>query len=324
MKCMDNRLRLRASVARVAYASAYASAYAGACAGACASLLLLSGCTEVPLNDAPVVDMSRPVGATVRTLPGVPAPASATGAATGATPSTALAAAPVGAAVASGAAGMSVGGAAIAPDGAPASASELRPLEGHAPLQTRALEAVPGAPAVPAAPAAPAASAASAAPAALAVPAVPVAPAVAPLALPAGLPADKAPRAPGAGEGAGRASEAGWVWPVEGKVVKGFDPAHGKGIDIAAAADAAVVASADGDVSYVGSPKEFGNLVVLLHEQGMRTAYGQLKAASVAQGQHVRRGQVLGSAQGSAAPVHFELRRKGVPVDPLPVLPPRP
>jgi lipoprotein NlpD len=191
---------------------------------------------------------------------------------------------------------------------APAEVHAL-PLAGAPDVQTHALDSVPaGANALPPVGSAPATPAPQAAPAA-----PPGATALPP---PAAVPAP-------APEGAGAPA---WLWPVGGRVVAAFDPVHGKGIEIAAAEDAPVVAVADGEVSYVGSPFEYGNLVILTHANGLRTVYAHNKTLLAHQGQSVQRGQTIataGKTGATPAQLHFEVRLKGVPVNPLDYLPPR-
>jgi len=110
---------------------------------------------------------------------------------------------------------------------------------------------------------------------------------------------------------------------VEGTVAAKFDPMR-KGIEIAAAEDAPVVAVADGTVSYVGSPRDYGNLVILKHGEDLLSVYAHDKTLLVKEGQAVRRGQVIataGKTPGMPATLHFEVRRNSVAIDPLDVLP---
>ena len=206
--------------------------------------------------------------------------------------------------------GLPAVAAAAAPVAAPAPEAVTEPvaeasavaLQSAAPVETHALEAVPGI--VPGSESvAPAPSAAVPAPAAAPVPPAP-APAPAP---------DKPPGAP-------------WVWPVDGRVVGTFDAQRSKGIEILATEDAQILAATDGEVSYTGSPRDYGNLVILRHPDGLLTVYAHAKSILVQQGQAVTRGQavaVAGRTTGKVPSVHFEVRRKGVPVDPLELLPPR-
>lgn len=117
-----------------------------------------------------------------------------------------------------------------------------------------------------------------------------------------------------------------WIWPLYGRVTVKFDPVHSKGIDIAVDQDAKVVAVADGEVSYTGSPRDYGNLVILKHPDGLLSVYARNKTILVTQGQAVTRGQPIataGKTDGATPSLHFEARRKGVPVDPLGLLPAR-
>jgi lipoprotein NlpD len=207
------------------------------------------------------------------------------------------------------------------------------PLGGGASYETRTLEA-PLAPVAPAAAAtapagtaegspAPAAAgprdsiAASPAGASLA-PSVSVAPPVVAVPAPSVAPGVTATAAPGS------AAAAGWIWPVEGPVTGKFDPQGSKGIEIAAPEDAPVVAVADGVVSYTGSPRDYGNLVILKHGDELLSVYAHNKTLLVKEGQAVHRGQTIATAGRSAnvpATLHFEIRRNHVPIDPLEMLP---
>jgi lipoprotein NlpD len=116
----------------------------------------------------------------------------------------------------------------------------------------------------------------------------------------------------------------GWIWPVSGPVTGKFDPVRSKGIEIAAPEDAPIVAVADGTVSYTGSPRDYGNLVILKHGEDLLSVYAHVKTVVVKEGQAVQRGQVIATAGKSGsgpATVHFEARRNRAPVDPLELLP---
>jgi murein DD-endopeptidase MepM/ murein hydrolase activator NlpD len=121
-------------------------------------------------------------------------------------------------------------------------------------------------------------------------------------------------------------------WPLEGRILARFGPAGGgrrnDGINIAAAKGAPVRAAADGVVAYAGSEiAVYGGLILLKHGDGWITAYGHAETILVARGQSVKRGDVIAraGATGSAnAPqLHFEIRNKRTPVDPLRFLPAR-
>ncbi|RIK86903.1 MAG: peptigoglycan-binding protein LysM, partial [Hyphomicrobiales bacterium] len=114
-------------------------------------------------------------------------------------------------------------------------------------------------------------------------------------------------------------------WPVRGRVISGFGGAAGgkanDGIDIAVPAGTPVKAAENGVVIYAGDGlKEFGNTVLVRHENGLVTVYGHAKELKVQRGQKVRRGEdiALAGMSGSAdtPKLHFEVRKDSSPVDP--------
>jgi len=88
-----------------------------------------------------------------------------------------------------------------------------------------------------------------------------------------------------------------------------------------------VLAAAPGVVSFAGGDPSFsyGYYVIVDHGLGVTTLYGHMALPPVVRtGQLVAQGSLLGlsgSSGFSTGPhVHFEIRLKGVPVDPLPLL----
>lgn len=126
--------------------------------------------------------------------------------------------------------------------------------------------------------------------------------------------------------GSGAAADAPWIWPVQGHVVRGFNAAQKSlGVEIAVSEDAPVRAVADGSVIYTGSPRDYGNLIILRHGAELLSVYAHLKSLRVAEGQSVRQGDLIatsGSTDGGSPGMHFEVRRNHLPVDPLGQLPP--
>lgn len=126
-----------------------------------------------------------------------------------------------------------------------------------------------------------------------------------------------------------RASDAGlisWGWPAKGKIIQGFTPTT-KGIDIAGASGDPIEAAANGKVIFAGDgPRGLGNLVIVEHSDGFITAYAHNKTLLVKEGQVVKRGAKIaemGQSDTTSVRLHFEVRRRGTPVDPLQYLPPR-
>lgn len=118
-----------------------------------------------------------------------------------------------------------------------------------------------------------------------------------------------------------------WAWPSTGKVVERFDEAHNKGIDIGGSVGDPVLAANDGQVVYSGSGlRGYGKLVIIKHTDDYVSAYAHNNEILVTQGEAVKRGQHiadLGMTDASTPRLHFEIRRRGTPVDPLAYLPPR-
>lgn len=118
-----------------------------------------------------------------------------------------------------------------------------------------------------------------------------------------------------------------WAWPTGGKLLDRFDEAHNKGIDISGNVGDPVYAASDGQVVYSGSGlPDYGKLVIIKHTDDYVSVYAHNNEILVTQGQAVKRGQRiadLGMTDASSPRLHFEIRRRGTPVDPLTYLPPR-
>ena len=119
------------------------------------------------------------------------------------------------------------------------------------------------------------------------------------------------------------------AWPVEGTVGDAFGPRGNRfhaGLDIAAPRGASVGAAAPGRVTWAAPlAGGWGNLVVVAHDDGVRTMYAHLSTIAVKVGQRVETGARLGTvgASGDATGphLHFEVRLRGAAVDPRPALP---
>lgn len=109
-------------------------------------------------------------------------------------------------------------------------------------------------------------------------------------------------------------------WPVRGRVISGFG-GGGDGIDISVPKGTPVKAAENGVVIYAGDGlKEFGNTVLVRHDNGLVTVYGNASELSVTRGQKVKRGQEIAlsgmSGNATAPKLHFEIRKNSAPVDP--------
>jgi murein DD-endopeptidase MepM/ murein hydrolase activator NlpD len=121
------------------------------------------------------------------------------------------------------------------------------------------------------------------------------------------------------------------VWPASGTVTAGFGEWRGShrhaGIDIGMLRTLRLRAVTKGVVRKVGHAAGYDGygLVVLIDLPGPYTAlYAHLSSVRVKRGQHVRKGQRIGvagcSGSCSGTHLHFEVRRGGVPVNPMPFL----
>ncbi|MGY1692118.1 murein hydrolase activator EnvC family protein [Geodermatophilus sp. SYSU D01105] len=138
--------------------------------------------------------------------------------------------------------------------------------------------------------------------------------------------------APAVAEPAPPSSSALWVPPVEGAVTRPFDPpadryaAGHRGVDLAGAPGAAVLAAGDGVVAFAGMVA--GRPVVSVdHPGGLRTTYEPVEP-TVGAGQAVARGSPLGALTAghdgcpAAACLHWGLRLRDTYLDPLALLRP--
>ncbi len=118
-----------------------------------------------------------------------------------------------------------------------------------------------------------------------------------------------------------------WQWPLEGRIVRDYNPGSpGKrGIGIAAEPGSQVLAAAGGEVVYSGDGLPgYGNLVIIKHNARYLTAYGYNQALLVEEGMSVGQGDAIarvGASDTRAGELHFELRQRGEPVNPTDYLP---
>lgn len=115
-------------------------------------------------------------------------------------------------------------------------------------------------------------------------------------------------------------------WPVpDGWFVRGYGSGEGgyhRAVDVAAEIGSDVVAVGPGIVGYVGNQiRGYGNIVLLVHPEGVVTLYAHNSKNLVEVGQAVHRGELIaqvGSTGISKGPhVHFEMLYEGKNCDPL-------
>ena len=98
------------------------------------------------------------------------------------------------------------------------------------------------------------------------------------------------------------------------------------GVDIKAPHGADVLAAAPGVVIQVGWDRDgYGNFIRITHDRIFETLYAHLSKVLVREGKRVRRGAVIGkvgqTGNATGPHLHYEVRKNGHPVDPLPYLP---
>lgn len=117
-----------------------------------------------------------------------------------------------------------------------------------------------------------------------------------------------------------------WHLPTHGKLIAGFSTsANRKGVDFSGTRGQDILASAAGKVVYAGSGlRGYGKLVIIKHNATYLSAYAHNERILVKEGQTVRQGQKIaemGDSDADQVKLHFEIRKKGKPVDPANYLP---
>jgi murein DD-endopeptidase MepM/ murein hydrolase activator NlpD len=119
-----------------------------------------------------------------------------------------------------------------------------------------------------------------------------------------------------------------WTWPVQGPVLRGFDPPDSpygsghRGIDIGAPIGTVVVAPAPGTVTFAGIVAG-ARYVSIDHGGGVSSTYSWLSAVMVHAGDVVARGEAIARsgfahpAEATRSSLHMGVKRDDVYVDPL-------
>jgi lipoprotein NlpD len=123
-----------------------------------------------------------------------------------------------------------------------------------------------------------------------------------------------------------------WRWPATGIVTTNFNTQKGlrRGIDIDGKTGDSVHAAASGKVVYAGSGlRGYGKLIIIKHSEIYLSAYAHNNRLNVSEGDIVKVGQRIadigstGIGTKATPRLHFQIRRDGKPIDPLPLLPKR-
>jgi lipoprotein NlpD len=119
-----------------------------------------------------------------------------------------------------------------------------------------------------------------------------------------------------------------WLWPTTGTILRTYAPKDGfKGLDFGGNLGQPVFAAAPGRVVYSGDAlKGYGELIIIKHNDSYLSAYGYNRKRNVNEGDVVTAGQPiaeLGLGPENKPFLHFEIRERGQPVDPMRFLPKR-
>lgn len=125
------------------------------------------------------------------------------------------------------------------------------------------------------------------------------------------------------------------IWPLDGEYSDCFgvrgNPFGGgslerhTGQDIKASIGTPIKATAAGTIIYAAGMSGYGNLVEIEHGRGITTRYGHMSKILVAQGQTVKRGEVIGlvgvTGRTTGPHLHYEVRQNDEPIEPRNFLP---
>lgn len=116
--------------------------------------------------------------------------------------------------------------------------------------------------------------------------------------------------------------------PVRGRLVIQFGErnqfgTHNRGLSVSTRSQAQVVAPFDGRILFAGPFRSYGQLLIISHGEGYHSLIAGMSRIDGAVGQWLLAGEPIGRMgknDGTAPVLYVELRRNGVPINPLPWL----
>lgn len=117
-----------------------------------------------------------------------------------------------------------------------------------------------------------------------------------------------------------------FIWPTVAVGISTYFAWWHPGLDLPNPAAPPIVAADGGTVTVAGWPDNYGygNRVIIDHGNGYQTLYAHMANVYVSAGQTVSKGQSLGqmgsTGRSTGTHVHFEIRFKGIAVNPLAIL----
>ena len=114
-----------------------------------------------------------------------------------------------------------------------------------------------------------------------------------------------------------------WFWPAKGTVASSYSSTGigRNGLDISGKYGAPVRATASGKVVYSGGGLiGYGNLIIIEHNNEFLSAYAHNSKLFSKEGDVVKAKQIIaemGASGTKLTKLHFEIRRNGIPIDPM-------
>lgn len=128
--------------------------------------------------------------------------------------------------------------------------------------------------------------------------------------------------APDIGTPSTPATSAPFILPVQGSIIREYNPPRNEGIDIGAAAGTPVKAAANGTVAAITENTNGAKIIVIRHTGNILTVYVNVDSLTVNKDDSVSQGQEIAQiAAGSPSFLHFEVRDGLESVDPADYLP---
>lgn len=127
--------------------------------------------------------------------------------------------------------------------------------------------------------------------------------------------------APPARKGPNASGKSGaYILPAQGRIVAGFGELNPtgyreRGIRLALAPSARIIAPAAGKITYAGRYRSYGNIMIIDHGGGWTTLITNISELGAARGASVAQGAYIGSAGSEAPEIMIELRRYGRTID---------
>jgi murein DD-endopeptidase MepM/ murein hydrolase activator NlpD len=113
-----------------------------------------------------------------------------------------------------------------------------------------------------------------------------------------------------------------FIKPVDGVISNVFNAAKGHfGIDISAKENTPIYAAANGYISFAGYTPEYGNEIIIIHQNDFITKYKHCAVLVKSTGERVIQGELIAlvgntGMKSKGSHLHFEIWYKGKPVNP--------